>query len=279
MAKRPASPGTDVVDWEKEMEAQAELAAAAQRASGGGGKFFSMKAGVLSYDGAALPGNRAAVIILADTMENSYYPAAFVEGEKSSPVCFAFAKSEAELEPHVAVDNDPYFERQHEQCQGCPQNEWGSARTGKGKACSNVMRLSMISAGTFAEKKVGRTVSVEFSGIIEDAEHYEKAEPAFMKLPVMSVKHYAAFVKLMAAEVKRPPHGVFAEVYVEPDPRSQFVVKFDLIDKVPNDLLKVIMARHAKEQAAIDFPYNSPQTADAPVAAPASNKLRGGKRK
>ncbi len=43
MAKKP-TPGTEVVDWELEMRQQAELAAGAQRASGGGGKFFSMQA-------------------------------------------------------------------------------------------------------------------------------------------------------------------------------------------------------------------------------------------
>lgn len=283
MARKPTTktPGTDIIDWEKEMEQQAAIAAGAQRSTGGGGKFFSMKAGVLSFDGNPMPGNRMVVVILADVMENSFYNKPFEEGVPASPVCFAFAKDEADLEPHTAVDNDSYFERQHEQCQGCPYNEWGSARTGKGKACANVQRLAMIPAGTFSEKGSGRSKSIEFDGLIDDEDHYAKAEEAFIKLPVMSVKNYAAYVKQIAADLKRPPHGVFTEVWLEPDARSQFKVMFEVVDKVPNELLKVIMERHSKSQAAIDFPYNPPANDEAaqPEKAASANKLRGkGKR-
>jgi len=276
MARKPTSkePGTDIVDWEKEMEAQAAIAAATQRSSGGGGKFFSMRAGVLSFDGEPCIGNRVAVVIIADTLENSYYDAPFQEGVPTSPKCFAFNKTEEDLEPHTAVDNDPYFERQHTQCQGCPQNEWGSARTGKGKACSNVQRLALLSAGSFSEKGTGRSKTVEFDGLLDDEEHYTKTDTAYIKLPVMSVKNYAGFVKQVAADLKRPPHGVFAEMWVEPDARSQFKVMFEVIDKVPQHLLRAIMARHAKEQASIDFPYNPPAE-EAAALAPTNNKLRG----
>lgn len=277
MARKPTKePGTDIVDWEKEMEAQAELAAAAQRSTGGGGKFFSMKAGVLSFDGANMPGNRMAAVIIADTMENSFYEEAFQEGVPASPVCFAFAKHEDELEPHTAVDNDSYFTRQNPVCAGCERNEWGSARTGRGKACANVMRLALIPAGTFSEKGSGRSKSLEFDGIIEDAEHYAKAETAFIKLPVMSVKNYAAWVKEVAATLKRPPHGVFAEIWLEPDARSQFKVCFEVIDKVPKELLQAIMERHKKEQLAIDFPYQPPmEKEEAKAPTKTATKLRG----
>lgn len=275
MAKKP-TPGTAVVDWEKEMEAQAAIAAAAQRASGGGGKFFSMKAGQLSFDGNPMPGNRVAAIIIASTLENSYFDKPYTEGEKAAPVCFAFGTDESEMEPHTAVDNDQYFERQNDVCAGCDKNQWGSARTGKGKACSNVQRLALIMAGTFSEKGSGRNREVAFDGLIDDADHYEKAEIAFLKLPVMSVKNMAAYVKDLNATIKRPPHGVFTEIWLEPDARSQFVVKFEVIDKVPNELLQVIMARHAKEQEAIGFPYNPPAEEEAATAAkPSTNKLRG----
>src|ERR1043166_2079135 len=64
MARKPTSkePGTDIVDWEKEMEAQAAIAAATQRSSGGGGKFFSMRAGVLAFDGEPCKRGRGQVL-------------------------------------------------------------------------------------------------------------------------------------------------------------------------------------------------------------------------
>ena len=271
MAKKPI-PGTAVVDWEAEMAAQAKIAADAQRATGGGGKFFSMKAGQLSFDGVAMPGNMMAVIILADTIENSYYDTPYDPDTPTSPKCFAFAKNEADLEPHEAVDNDPYFERQHDVCNGCPQNEWGSARTGRGKACSNVMRLAMIPAGEYV-KGPGRTGALNLT-MFDEPEHFEKADVGYMKLPVMSVKNYSTFVKSLANEMRRPPHGVFANVAVEPDPKSQFKVVFEVIGPIPNDLMPIVMKRHKTTQDGIGFPYTPPQERDEPAAKPTNKKLQ-----
>lgn len=265
---------TEVLDWQKEMEQQAELAAGAQRASGGGGKFFSIKGGILSYDGTPMPGNQMAVIVLADILENSYYETAYDPDTPASPVCFAFAKHEEALEPHSAVDNDPYFKRQHDVCRGCPQNEWGSARTGRGKACGNVQRLAMIPAGLYQAQGKGRNITYELEQY-DDPEHFAKAEVAFMKLSVMNVRHYATFVKQVAADLRRPPHGIMVNVFVEPDPKSQFRVGFELIDNVPDEFMSIIMKRHAAEQAGMDFPYSPPQVAEDAAPAKSANKLRG----
>jgi hypothetical protein len=267
--------GTEVVDWEKEMAAQAELAAAAQRSTGGGGKFFSMKSGQLSFDNVPLPGNMMAVIVMADTMENSFYDSAYDPDTPTSPKCFAFARDEKELAPHEAVDNDPYFVRQHDTCNGCPQNEWGSARTGRGKACANVMRLAMIPAGTYT-KGAGRAAGLELT-MIDDEEHYEKADPGFMKLSVLNVKGYANYVRGLAAEMKRPPHGVFTNVSVEPDAKSQFKVIFEVIGAVPNNLMATVMKRHKLIEDAIGFPYTPPQEKEEPKK-PANTKLTRGRR-
>jgi hypothetical protein len=259
------------MDWEKQMEEQAALAAAAQRNTGGGGRFFSMRAGQLAFDGNPLPGNQMAVVILADIMENSYFDTAFDPDTPAAPKCFAFAKHEEDLEPHEAVDKDPYFERQSASCTDCPQGEWGSARTGKGKACSNVMRLAMIPAGTYMAKG-GRNAGYDLE-LFDDPEHFAKAEVAYMKLPVMSVRNYASYVKQMAADLRRPPHGVITNVFVTPDERSQFKVNFEVIDKLDNSILAQVMPRHTREQEAIGFPYSPPMEVETPTPAKTNSKL------
>lgn len=276
VAKKTKTPGTEVMDWEKEMEQQADLAASAQRSAGGGGKFFSMKAGVLSFDDTPLPGNQMAVIILADTMENSYYDAAYDPSTPASPKCFAFGHDEDEMEPHEAVDKNDYFERQHSQCAGCPQNEWGSAETGRGKACKNVMRLAMIPAGIYKPTGKGRNITFEYEPI-DDIGHFEKADVGFLKLPVMSVKNYSKYVKQVAGDLRRPPHGVITNIYLEPDPKSQFKVSFELVDAVDGEFMPTIMKRHKAELASIDFPYQPPMEEEAAPAQRKSsgNKLRG----
>lgn len=275
--KNKAETGTDIVDWEAEMRAQAAVAAGAQRSAGGGGKFFSFKAGQLSFDDNALPGNQVAVIILADTMENSWYDGPYDPNTPASPKCFAFGHDESEMAPpENPIDTDPYFERQSDACASCPRNEWGSAPTGKGKDCKNVMRLCVIPAGQYKATGKGRNVALEYEPY-EDEAHFAKAEAAYMKLPVMSVKHYSKYVKQIAADMGRPPHGVITNIYLEPDPKSQFAVKFELIDIVPQELLPIIMKRHGAEEATIAFPYQPPMGDDDRAAAPAkaNNKLRG----
>jgi hypothetical protein len=274
-ATKTKAPGTEIVDWELEMRQQAEIAAGAQRSGGGGGKFFSLQAGVLSYDGNPMPGNQMMVVILADTMENSWYDGPYDPSTPASPKCFAFGHEEADMEPHVAVDNDEYFDRQHPQCNGCPRNEWGSAPTGKGKDCKNVMRIAMIPAGQYKAKGTGRNQTFE-PEMFDDPTHFAKAEVAFLKVPVMSVKNYSKYVKQLNADLARPPHGVITNVYLEPDPKSQFRVMFELVDTLPKDLLPVVMPRHKAELASIDFPYSPPLEPDEEKApARSSNKLRG----
>jgi hypothetical protein len=273
--KKAAETGTEIVDWEAQMRREAEIAAGAQRSAGGGGKFFSTQAGVLQFDGTPLPGNQMAVIILADIMENSFYDGPFDPSSPASPVCFAFGHAEEDMEPHEKVDQDDYFTRQNPQCHDCPRNEWGSADTGRGKACKNVMRLALIPAGQYKGKGTGRNQTFELE-LYDDPSHFAKAEAAFLKLPVMSVKNYAKYVKALAADLGRPPHGVITNIYIEPDPKSQYKVCFEAIDKAPRDLLQTLIQRHAAENASIDFPYSPPRDEEAEAApAKANNKLRG----
>lgn len=270
-AKTPAKRQTTAVtNWEDELAQQAEIAAAAQRASGGGGKFFSMKAGQLSFDGNAFPGNQTAVVVLAYALENSYYDGPYDPDRPASPKCFAFGLNERELEPHEAVDQDDYFERQSDICDGCPRNEWGSAETGRGKACKNVVRLALIPAGQYTSK--GRNQGLELE-LFDDPEHFQTAEVAYMKLPVMSVKNWTSFVKQVAADLRRPPHGIITNIIVEPDPKSQFRVVFEVIDNLGNDLLPVIMERHKKEQEAVGFPYTPPAEDEAEKPQRSNSKL------
>jgi hypothetical protein len=270
-----AATGTDMVDWETEMRNQAAISAGAQRSGGGGGKFFSTQAGVLKFDGQPMPSNQMAVVILADIMENSFYDGPYDPDNPASPVCFAFGHEEEEMEPHEKVDQDPYFARQNPECHDCPRNEWGSADTGRGKACKNVMRLALIPAGAYKPKGTGRNPSYDLE-LYEDVSDFAKSEVAFLKLPVMSVKNYSKYVKALAADVNRPPFGVFTNIYIEPDPKAQYVVRFELIDQAPVELLQTLMQRHNAEEASIDFPYSPPLAEEERAPAKANNKLRGG---
>lgn len=253
--------GAAIVKWDEELAKEAELAAKMEQNSGGG-QFFSVRGGILQFNDAPIPGNKMAVVILDAIFENVYYEGDFDPDSPSSPTCFALGREEATLAPH-----DNSVQKQNPTCDGCPQNQWGTADKGKGKACKNVRRIAMIPAGSFTSNG-----SFEAN---EDPAHFEGTSVGFMKIPVTSVKGYAAFVKQVAGTLKRPPHGIVTRVSVQPDPKTQFKVVFEPLSQLSNELLPAIMKRRDEVKSLIDFPY-TPREED---AAPAQKKGKPAKRK
>jgi hypothetical protein len=218
------------------------------------------------------------VIVGAWCLENVYYGSDYDADNRTPPTCFAFCKNpdeKDEMAPPDIVDKEDVFERQSDQCDGCPQNEWGSAQKGRGKACSNRRRLALIPAGTY--KPIGRGGGYDLE-IIDDPEHFRTAEEAYLKIPVMSGKGFDAYVRDVADQLQRPLFAVYTRVYLTPDPKSQFKVNFELVEPVENELIPVLMERYRKLHETIDFPYTpfkEDEEEDTKRTASASKKLTG----
>jgi len=236
--------GKAITKWDEELARQAAEAAKVEESTQTG-SFFSMKSGVLSFNDSPLPNNEMAVVILDSRLENVFYEGEYDADTPQSPVCFAFGLDEKTMGPHPIVVEAG--KQQHDQCAGCPQNEWGSAERGRGKACRNTRRLAMIPAGKFENNGKFKPFT--------DTKHFEDASVGFMKLPVTSVKGYASFVKQLAGALKRPPHAIFTRVKVVPDPDTQFKVTFEALSQIPNNLLPVIMQRREEVEESIEQPY------------------------
>lgn len=258
------TPGKALATWDEQLAAQAEVAAGMEK-NVAGGQFFSLRSATLSFNDAPIPGNRMAVIILDGIMENVYYEGAFNAEQANSPTCFAFGRDEATIAPHEVVV--AAGQAQHEQCQGCPQNEWGTANIGRGKACRNTRRLGLISAGNLDE----RTGAFE---AFDDEEHFRTADVGYLRVPPTSLKGYAAFVKQVAGALRRPPHGIFTRVSVLPDPKTQLKVVFEPLGPVPDELMAVVMERHEATQGLIEFPYQLADPDAQPAPAPRGRQQR-----
>lgn len=260
MAKKT---GTELANWDLELARQA-AAAADMEASTAGGTFFSLRGGQLTFNDAPLPNNQMAVVVLDGILENVLYEGKFDPDEISGPVCFAFGRDEKTMAPHKDV-----LKPQATTCAVCPHNEWGTADTGRGKACRNTRRLALIPAGSFAQG------TGKFEPITE-VEHYDTAQIAYLKLPVTSVKAYAAVVKQIASALKRPPHGIFMKFKVVPDAKTQFRVLVEPLCPVPNNLLPSIMKRHEEAVDAIMFAYKSYAEVE-PLKKPMAHKAKNRK--
>ena len=261
VAEKPVAKPTStaVMSWQDRMAQEAKVAAGMEESTATG-QFFSLKSGVLAFNDAPLPGNEMGVIILDGVLENVFYEGAYDPDTPQGPSCFAFGREEKTMAPHkIVIENNSSQAGASGLCEGCEMNEWGSAAIGKGKACRNVRRLAMIPAGTIEN---GR-----FKAFTE-GDHFETAGIGFMKVPVMSVKGYAAFVKQVAGALNRPPFAIFTRVKVVPDDKSQFRVVFEPISQVPDELMDIILRRHDEARLAIESPYTPYDESTAPPPPP-----------
>lgn len=96
-----------------------------------GGKVFTLPNGVVHQ-------GPLQCVILDFANINAYFPNPYDDRRRDAPVCTAYAKFIHDLVP------DPGAEQpQALSCAECDKNRFGSAPNGKGKACSNKVRLAI----------------------------------------------------------------------------------------------------------------------------------------
>lgn len=243
-----AKTGKALVKWDAELAKYAEASAAAE--SGGSGNFLSMKGGIMAFKGNPLPGNKIEVIVLAFVTENQFYDQdqEYDSDNPQSPICYAFGRPEPAPGNGRADDMVPHEEvpdKQCEACVDCPHFEWKSAKKGKGKACKEVRRLTMILAD-----------SVEHG-----AQGVEDAEEVNLKISVTNTKAWGGYVQQVAA-LKRPPFAVITEIAAFNDPKTQYRLQFKLVEQIKDAaVFAALMARveESKTKIVAAYPVFDPE--------------------
>lgn len=220
-------------DWRSELAQYAQKTVKMEEATQSGNR-ISTRGGRLSYHDTPLKNNEMTVLILSAMIENVYYEGKFDPDSPASPVCFAFSTDGEGMAPHEKAHSP-----QNDTCAGCPHDEWGSSETGKGKACKNVRRLAVI----------------PMDDVSEDA--ILTGEIATLNVPVMSVRGYSAYVKELALSAGLPPFAWQTRIFLEPDPKSQFRVCFQAVDRkpVPEKFFPAILKRVKEAEKMLDVPY------------------------
>lgn len=257
--------GKAVTRYDEAFAKMAQEYASGERVTGA---FISTRGGVLTFGEEALPGNQMCVIVLDAVQERTYYTEGYDPSREVAlpPVCYAFKRpeDEDEMAPHPSMQADlTYFQPQNDICRTCPMNDWGTSDKGRGKACTERRRLALIPAGYYTPVRGSRDFDLHF---IEDPDHYASADIAFLKLPVTSVKDWARYVTQLGSSLRRPPLAVATRIYLEPDPKTQFRVKFEMIEELPDTMFEVIMKRHEEAKASIIFGYPPPTGSDVTTA-------------
>jgi hypothetical protein len=212
---------TEIVDYEKLLADMAKKATATERPSS---STISVRSGILMYNKEPVKGNKLEVIIIDSTHANTYYDTEWDQDNPTNPVCWAYSKDpdNEEMVPHPKATKP-----QHENCQHCPHNQWGSdPKGGRGKACKNSRTLAMLPGDVTAEEVV-------------------TSEVATQSLPTTSVKEWSNYVNQASAMFGRPPLGMRTELSVEPHVKHQFHVKFKPLGPVDIGMIKALMDKAA----------------------------------
>lgn len=261
--KAPAkkATGKSMVSWKEELAKRSALAAAIEENVGSGGAFISLKGGQMQYQGAAVPGNKMNVVVIDHILEYSFYEDGYDPDNPQPPSAYALGTDEKTIRWHensiAEFDGEPIA---GELCKDSSINQWGSADKGKGKACKNQRRLALLTEDQ-----------------VEDADTISEAQPAFLKVPVTSVKAWAGYVRQLDKSMQIPPLGVITEISVVPDPKTQFKLQFKLVEEIEDgDIIEALIAK--ADATETDFPYPPPSEEDEPPARAKKTTKGGAKR-
>lgn len=254
-------PGKSMVKWDEELLRRSQIAVATADSSSGGAKTISTKGGVLTVDGAEVPGNKFNVIILDHCIEHAFYEGKYDPDNPQPPSAFAFGRDANTMRWHESsieeLDGEPI---RGELTKDSSINQFGTADTGRGKAAKNIQRLMLITES--------------------DLEDIATAEPRMLKVPVMSVKGWNGYVKRIAESMRRPPLGVITEISLKPDPKSQWKMEFKLVEEVDESYFEDLFAKADSIESELFRPYEPRDEEEAPPPrrGPAGRAKGGAKR-
>jgi hypothetical protein len=235
------SANTLPVKWDEELAKHATAIAATERPKL---SKISLRAGIMSYQGIAIPGNKLDCIIMGSAFEHRWYEKEFDPNNPANPACFALSLTGEDMQPHED-SRDP----KSETCEACENFKWGSDRKGgRGKDCKAGRRFTLLPAD-----------AVKQGGV-------KKAEMASLTCPVTSVRNWANYVNRIASEYRRPPWAMLTCISVVPNVKTQFEVKFEALGVVEDpQALSDLMSRMDMSTTVLLAPYEASESVEKPT--------------
>lgn len=228
-----AKTGTAVVTWKDRMEMVRAQAAASEAPKGG---FLSFKGGHIAYNEEYIPGDKLGVVVIDFVLENSVFKEKYNPNKPASPMCYAFGRDETDMVPHEDCE-----EPQHDACDTCPRNEWGSdPEGGRGKACKNSRRIAVLPYDT----------------VMKGPEAIRKAQVVMCKLPVTSIKNFSGFVTKVVKVLEKAPFEVQAELSVTPSATNLFSVNWKAMGVIEDqEILEALYSKRESIEKLLYQPY------------------------
>jgi len=232
--------------WRQELAEEAKATSAQETPSV---QNLSFRSGVMSFGGTPVPANKLSCIVIGTAFERTFYDGPFDPNKIKNPVCFALTTDGEGAAPHPNS-----LHPQHETCNGCPRDQWGSAGEGRrGKACKETRRLALIPADK-----------------LESAQDVLASELAMAKVPVTSVRNWSNFVHKVGAMYSVPFWAVVATIEVKPHIKNQYEAVFEVAQQIDDvAILQALKTKRALVEPFVMAPYGM-ATEEAEVAEPAA---------
>jgi hypothetical protein len=164
-----------------------------------------------------MEGDELEVVILDFASTNLFYDSAYDRDNPQPPACFAIGEEPSLLAPSK---NSPDI--QAESCSVCPNNQFGSASNGKGKACKNTRLIAVMPVAAL--------------------ESEEEAPIWTMSIPPTSIKSFDSYVHSLAVRHSKAPVSVVTSITM--DKKSTYAApRFEVRRPLDNEELGVFMPR------------------------------------
>lgn len=247
-----------IVKWSEKFASYAKDAVDQVKSIGSAGRSVAFGRGSIEVGGLPVSGGKLRSIVIGYCALNAWYKAKYDKDDKQPPDCYAFGDKadDPSMAPHEKAP-DP----QAELCADCEHNKYGTAETGRGKACGNRIRLGLITESD-----------------AETVEGASAAELATASVSPTNLKRWAGYVKSLEEEHQRPPWSVVTEITTYDDKETQIRVEFRMVATIDDDaLLTVLEKRFGKIQDLLQVPFNAPVERVAPKSGAGKSRKFAGK--
>lgn len=239
------------VNYEEQLAREAAEIAKRIAAPTGDRIRFNANRAFITPDG--MEGETIEAVIIDFVSSNLFYDAPYDRDNPQPPGCFAIGPEPSLLTPSPNAPN-----KQAETCSSCPNNQFGSASNGKGKACKNTRLLALMPVSAL--------------------ESDEEAPIWVLSVPPTSLKAFDSYVHSLASKHRTVPIGVVTEISL--DPANTFASpRFRVVRPLKPTELKVFMERRDEASARLNAePDVSQYTPPAPAAGRGARPVPRGRR-
>ncbi len=237
---------TALVPWSEKFAKYAKETKEQVKNIGTGGVGVKFGRGSITIGDTPVKGGKLECVIIGSCALNKWYETDYDPTDKQPPDCYAFSviADDPDMAPHAAAAH-----KQSDKCADCEKNQFGTAKTGRGKACNNTIRLGLLTAKD-----------------AEDADGVASAELATAGVSPTNLGHYKTYTDMLEEEYGRPPWAVVTEIASYDDPKTQIRLEFRMVELIEDDsVLQALEKRFLKIQDLLQKPFAAPTERPVPA--------------